>query len=91
MILKNKEEVIKSLILSTGAHRKDCEFALNLKKGVIRDAKDYLLNGVKLSTIKKKVLECKLCPTDNEGNKCVNGCKHFTGGELRHHKDCPNY
>lgn len=23
--------------------------------------------------------------------KCVNGCKRFSGGELRHHKSCPNY
>lgn len=23
--------------------------------------------------------------------KCVAGCKHFTGGEIKHHKDCPFY
>ena len=23
--------------------------------------------------------------------KCVAGCKHFTGGEVKHHKDCPYY
>lgn len=23
--------------------------------------------------------------------KCIPGCKHFTGGEVKHHKDCPNY
>ena len=23
--------------------------------------------------------------------KCVAGCKHFTGGEIKHHKDCPYY
>ena len=23
--------------------------------------------------------------------KCVTGCKHFTGGELKHHKDCQFY
>jgi hypothetical protein len=23
--------------------------------------------------------------------KCVAGCKHFTGGELKHHKDCFHY
>lgn len=23
--------------------------------------------------------------------KCVAGCTHFTGGEIRHHKDCPYY
>jgi hypothetical protein len=23
--------------------------------------------------------------------ECVTGCKHFTGGELKHHKDCPFY
>jgi hypothetical protein len=23
--------------------------------------------------------------------KCVPGCMHFTGGEVRHHKDCPFY
>ena len=23
--------------------------------------------------------------------KCVEGCKHFTGGEIKHHKDCPYY
>ena len=23
--------------------------------------------------------------------KCVAGCKAFTGGEIRHHKDCPFY
>lgn len=23
--------------------------------------------------------------------KCVTGCKHFSGGELKHHKDCPFY
>lgn len=26
-----------------------------------------------------------------EEKKCVAGCMHFTGGELRHHKDCPYY
>lgn len=25
------------------------------------------------------------------GNKCVMGCMHFTGGEIKHHKDCPFY
>lgn len=24
-------------------------------------------------------------------NDCINGCKVFTGGEIKHHKDCPNY
>lgn len=24
-------------------------------------------------------------------DKCVAGCKHFTGGEVRHHKHCPFY
>lgn len=24
-------------------------------------------------------------------DKCVAGCKHFTGGEAHHHKDCPHY
>ncbi len=23
--------------------------------------------------------------------KCVTGCKRFTGGEIKHHKDCPHY
>ena len=23
--------------------------------------------------------------------KCAAGCKHFSGGELKHHKDCPFY
>jgi len=23
--------------------------------------------------------------------KCVAGCKYFTGGEIKHHKDCPFY
>lgn len=23
--------------------------------------------------------------------KCIPGCKSFTGGEIRHHKDCPYY
>jgi len=23
--------------------------------------------------------------------KCIMGCKHFTGGEIKHHKDCPFY
>ena len=23
--------------------------------------------------------------------KCEAGCKHFTGGEIRHHKDCVFY
>jgi len=24
-------------------------------------------------------------------NKCVAGCVHYDGGELKHHRDCPNY
>ena len=24
-------------------------------------------------------------------SNCVAGCKHFTGGEVHHHRDCPNY
>ena len=24
-------------------------------------------------------------------DKCVMGCMHFTGGEIKHHKDCPFY
>jgi len=23
--------------------------------------------------------------------KCVNGCKYFNGGEIKHHEDCPHY
>ena len=23
--------------------------------------------------------------------KCANGCKHFYGGEIKHHKDCQYY
>ncbi|MEH0154011.1 hypothetical protein V6R21_07665 [Limibacter armeniacum] len=23
--------------------------------------------------------------------KCVAGCTHYTGGEIKHHKDCPYY
>lgn len=26
-----------------------------------------------------------------EEAKCVNGCKHYYGGEIRHHKDCFYY
>lgn len=26
-----------------------------------------------------------------EGKNCQAGCKHFTGGEVRHHKDCQYY
>ncbi len=31
--------------------------------------------------------------TNNTGDTlhCVTGCKHFYGGEVRHHKDCPYY
>jgi len=27
----------------------------------------------------------------NVEEKCVDGCKHYTGGEIKHHKDCPYY
>lgn len=27
----------------------------------------------------------------SEKMKCIPGCKHFDGGELLHHKDCPFY
>lgn len=40
----------------------------------------------------------KIYTTEYEGEvladsntKCVTGCKHFTGGEIKHHKDCPFY
>jgi hypothetical protein len=23
--------------------------------------------------------------------ECVSGCKHFDGGEIKHHEDCPYY
>ena len=23
--------------------------------------------------------------------QCVPGCKHFDGGEVKHHRDCPHY
>lgn len=23
--------------------------------------------------------------------ECAPGCRHFTGGEIKHHKDCPHY
>lgn len=26
-----------------------------------------------------------------EGERCVPGCKNFTGGEIKHHKTCPFY
>jgi hypothetical protein len=27
----------------------------------------------------------------NREKECVAGCKTFTGGEVKHHKDCPYY
>ena len=27
----------------------------------------------------------------NTETNCVAGCNHFSGGELKHHKDCPHY
>jgi hypothetical protein len=33
---------------------------------------------------------CKKIKVMNEP-KCIAGCKHFTGGEVKHHKDCPYY
>lgn len=28
---------------------------------------------------------------DSMKEKCIPGCKHFHGGEIKHHKDCPFY
>lgn len=49
--------------------------------------------------LEKKVIELenKVHQLSNQNfdfqseNKCVAGCKHFTGSELKHHEDCPNY
>ena len=29
--------------------------------------------------------------TADKEKECVLGCKHFYGGEIKHHKDCPFY
>jgi len=30
-------------------------------------------------------------PKEVKDQNCVMGCKNFTGGEVKHHKDCPFY
>lgn len=27
----------------------------------------------------------------NTETNCIVGCNHFSGGEIKHHKDCPHY
>lgn len=33
----------------------------------------------------------RLFTLEDDDVKCVPGCKHYTGGEIRHHKTCPFY
>jgi hypothetical protein len=48
---------------------------------------DMILEGAKWQKEKDK----KLYSEEEVKNKCVAGCKHFYGGELKHHKDCFYY
>lgn len=34
---------------------------------------------------------CLKCSPKNSKKQCVAGCTHYTGGEVKHHKDCPFY